>query len=72
MSVTTLVSLVAEGGEHGGNVMLQTFPAALIAAAVFFALAMVTYSYKNVANRHSAKAEQFARENGHDSHGAGH
>lgn len=71
MSVSTLVSLVAEGGE-GHNVMLETFPAAIIAAVVFFALAMVTFSYKNVANRHSAKAEKFARENGQDAHGAGH
>lgn len=71
MSVTPLVSLLAEGGEHG-NVMLETFPSAIIAAVIFFALAMVTYSYKNVANRHSAKAEKFARENGQDSHGSGH
>lgn len=71
MSVTTLVSVVASGGEHG-NVMLETFPAAIIAAVIFFALAMVTYSYKNVANRHAAKAEKFARENGADGHGAGH
>lgn len=67
MTITTLVQAVASEGEHG-NVMLETFPAGLIAAGIFFALAMVTLSYKNVANRHAAKAEQFAREHGHDAH----
>jgi hypothetical protein len=39
---------------------------------VFTALALVTLSYKNVANRHSAKAEAFAAKHGKDGHEAGH
>ena len=70
MFLSTIATLAAE--EHE-NVMLHTFPAGLIAATVFFALAMVTLSYKNVANRHKDKADRFAAENGGDhGHGAGH
>ncbi|WP_040165397.1 hypothetical protein [Microbacterium gorillae] len=72
MNISSLIVHAAEGAEHGGNVMLHTFPAALIAAVVFFALAMVTLSYRNVANRHAAKAEKFAAENGQHPHGNGH
>jgi hypothetical protein len=39
---------------------------------VFAFLGLVTLSYKNVANRHSAKAEAWAAKHGKDSHGAGH
>ncbi|MCD2497245.1 MULTISPECIES: hypothetical protein [Microbacterium] len=70
MSLSTLVVAAAE--EHAENVMLHTFPAALIAACVFFLLAMVTLSYRNVANRHAEKAAKFAHENPESGHGAGH
>jgi len=41
---------------------------ALIAVVVFAALGFVTWSFRDVANRHSHKAGKA----GHDSHGAGH
>ena len=43
---------------------------ALAAAAVFLMMGLVTFAYRDVANRHSHKAKKSA---GHDSgHGAGH
>jgi uncharacterized membrane protein len=39
----------------------------LIAAVVFVALAIVTWSYRNVANRHPQKSAKFAQT--HDVHG---
>jgi hypothetical protein len=39
---------------------------------LFALLALVTFSYRNVANRHSAKAEAWAEKHGKDGHGAGH
>lgn len=74
MALSNLIVLASEGGEHSTfDIMMQTLPAGVIAAAVFGLLALVTLSYKNVANRHSAKAEQFAKTHGqHDAHGAGH
>jgi hypothetical protein len=43
---------------------------AAIAAAIFIALAFVTYSYRDVANRHADKtANQNPDDHGHVSHG---
>jgi heme/copper-type cytochrome/quinol oxidase subunit 2 len=39
-----------------------------VAVAVFVVLAIVTWSYRDVANRHSQKVAK----GDHDSHGAGH
>lgn len=65
-ALTVLVQLVAETGEHG-NIMLETIIYPIIALLVFGALALVTFSYRDVANRHAAKAEAYAR-----AHGKGH
>lgn len=43
----------------------------MIALAVFALLALVTFSYRDVANRHSAKAEAYARSHGAAHHGTG-
>ncbi len=70
-----LATLVAAAGaeEHHGNIMLETIWMPIIALAVFGVLALVTFSYRNVANRHSAKAEAYARAHGaaQSEHGAG-
>jgi hypothetical protein len=49
------------------------FPAwiiGVIGLVLFTALALVTFSFRDVANRHSEKAEQYAREHGgeHSTH----
>ncbi|MGO4678599.1 hypothetical protein [Microbacterium sp. 2MCAF23] len=70
--VAQLVQAAAETPEHHGNVALETLPFGLIAAGVFALLGLVALSYRNVANRHSRKAEAWAAEHGHEGHGAGH
>lgn len=69
MNLVTQLALAAAENEHGGNVMAQTAIFGVIAAVAFAALALVTLSYRNVANRHSAKAEAYAERRGKDGHG---
>ncbi|MFE7845005.1 hypothetical protein ACFUTX_07400 [Microbacterium sp. NPDC057407] len=67
MTIATIVALAAEESEHG-NVALETVGYGLVAVAVFTALALVTASYRNVANRHANKAEAYARAHADDVH----
>ena len=69
MNLIAQAAVIAAEAEHHENVMLETLIFGGIAAVAFAALALVTFSYKNVANRHSDKAEAWAARNGH---GAGH
>ena len=57
MTLATIIALAAEESEHHGNVALETVGYGITAIVVFAALALVTLSYRNVANRHSQKAE---------------
>lgn len=55
----------AAGGAHELNPLW--FPAPLFGVVmfvIFAALAAVTFSFRDVANRHSEKAEAYAREHG--------
>ncbi|MDT0157433.1 hypothetical protein Q9R19_07345 [Microbacterium sp. ARD32] len=65
--VAQIAMAAAETESH--NVMGQTVIFGIIAALIFTALALITLSYRNVANRHSAKAEAFAQKHGEDGHG---
>jgi hypothetical protein len=72
--MTTLASLIAfaaEETEHG-NVMLETIVFPIIAISAFTFLALVTLSYRNVANRHSAKADAYAKAHADDIQQQGH
>ena len=71
MTLATLLALAAEEAEHG-NVALETVGYGIVAIVAFGALAMVTLSYRNVANRHSAKAEAYAKAHANDVQHAGH
>jgi heme/copper-type cytochrome/quinol oxidase subunit 2 len=62
-TAATLIALAAEGAEHHGNVQAQTVGYGVVALVAFIALALVTWSYRNVANRHAHKAEAYARKN---------
>mgnify|MGYP001333986794 CR=1 FL=1 len=67
MSVLTTAVLTAE--EHGHVVNELWFPASLFGVVVFVlfaALALVTFSFRDVANRHAEKAAAYAREHGED------
>ena len=69
MTIATIIALATETAEHHGNVQGETFVFGAIAMVVFLALGFVTLSYRNVANRHSAKAEAYAKKHGKDGHG---
>ena len=69
MHLATLIAAAAGTEEQAGNPALETFWIALIALAVFALLALVTFTYRDVANRHSAKAEAYARAHAGASHG---
>ena len=71
MTIATIVALAAEA-EHHGNVALETVWYGIVAICVFAALAVVTLSYRNVANRHSHKAEAYARAHANDVQHVGH
>ncbi len=65
--MTIIATLLTETEELAPLI----FPApvfALIAVVVFAALGFVTWSFRDVANRHSNKTSKA----GNDSHGAGH
>lgn len=60
------IAQIAAAAEHHGNVALETLIFGVVAAVIFAALGLVTFSYKNVANRHAHKAEVWAARNGHE------
>ncbi|MEZ3160826.1 hypothetical protein AB1K54_09815 [Microbacterium sp. BWT-B31] len=72
MTLASLVALAAEESEHHGNVAFETVGFGITALLVFTALALVSVSYRNVANRHSHKAEAYARAHANDVQQAGH
>ncbi|WP_341999202.1 hypothetical protein MRBLWH7_000706 [Microbacterium sp. LWH7-1.2] len=72
MTLVTIIALAAEESEHHGNVALETVGYGITAIVVFAALAIVTLSYRNVANRHAHKAEAYARAHANDVQRAGH
>ncbi|WP_053352959.1 MULTISPECIES: hypothetical protein [Leucobacter] len=69
MSLLATIAVAAEEGHHVVNEL--PFPAivyGIIAFAIFTVFAGVVFSFRDVANRHAAKAEAYAREHGSDSH----
>ncbi|MCE7483074.1 MULTISPECIES: hypothetical protein [Microbacterium] len=72
MNLVAQIAMAAAETEHTGNVAMDTLIFGAIAAGLFALLGLVTFSYRNVANRHSAKAEAWAEKHGKDGHGAGH
>jgi hypothetical protein len=72
MTLATILVLAAEETEHSGNVALETIGYGITALAIFGALALVTVSYRNVANRHSRKADAYAKAHANDVQQAGH
>lgn len=71
MTLATITAFASEEVEHG-NVALETVGYGIVAIIVFAALALVTVSYRNVANRHSHKAEAYAKAHAGDVERAGH
>lgn len=71
MTLATILALAAEETESG-NVALETVWYGIVALAVFAGLALVTLSYRNVANRHAHKAEAYAKAHADDVQHVGH
>lgn len=64
MFLHALVAQTSEGGAHELNPIW--FPAPVFGLIMLVLLAtflLITLSYRDVANRHSEKAERFAKEN---------
>lgn len=72
MTLATILVFAAAESENHGNVALETVGYGITALAIFGTLALVTVSYRNVANRHSRKAEAYARAHANDVQRAGH
>ncbi|MGB4135888.1 MAG: hypothetical protein WA971_04955 [Microbacterium sp.] len=72
MNLVAQLVVAAAETEHHGNIAAETVIYGIIAAVIFALLALVTLSYKNVANRHEAKARAYAERHGKDGHKAGH
>ncbi|GAA3209751.1 hypothetical protein [Microbacterium terregens] len=72
MTIASLLVLAAAEAEHTGNVALETVIFGIISIVAFGTLAMVTLSYRNVANRHAHKAEAYAAAHANDVQQAGH
>jgi len=71
MTLATLIATAAEESGHS-NVMLETIMFPIIAICAFAFLALVTFSYRNVANRHAHKAEAYAKAHENDVRQGGH
>lgn len=68
MSVLATIAVAAEEGHHELNELWMPAPLfGVVMLVLFIALAIVTYSFRDVANRHAEKAEAYAREHGSDS-----
>ncbi|TAJ46713.1 MAG: hypothetical protein EPO52_14260 [Herbiconiux sp.] len=65
--MSVLVSVLAVAVDHPNELPFPPIVFGLIAAVVFVALGLVTWSYRDVANRHPHKSARFAAT--HDVHG---
>lgn len=50
--------LLSEAEEHAAITIWDTYPYALVAMGIFVLLAFVTWSYRDVANRHDHKSDK--------------
>lgn len=66
----SLVTAVLAETVHARELPMEPFLYGLIALAVFLVLGIVTYSYRDVANRHRHKSEAYAARHGGDDHAA--
>lgn len=69
MSLLATIAVASEAGSHVVNEL--PFPApffGLITLSIFVVLGVVTFSFRDVANRHAAKAEAYARDHGAAQH----
>ena len=63
-----LSTLLVETEEELAPLIAEPWVFAVIAAAVFIALAVVSWSYRDVAHRHNDKTSSDAQGHGHAQH----
>lgn len=69
MSILATIALASEEGHHIVNELLFPAPVfGVITFTIFMVLGLVMFSFRDVANRHSEKAEAYAREHGNNQH----
>ncbi|GAA1952418.1 hypothetical protein [Agromyces allii] len=66
---TALTGILTSESVHAVELPMATWAYGLVALIIFALLAFVTASYRDVANRHRAKAEAYAARHGGDEHG---
>lgn len=64
MSVFATIAVAAEEAHQLNELWMPAPLFGVVFLALMTALAGVTYSFRDVANRHSEKAEAYAREHG--------
>ncbi|GAA1520757.1 hypothetical protein BJ978_002681 [Agromyces terreus] len=71
LSSTVLTGILASESVNARELPIDSWVYGLITLCIFAVLAFVTASYRDVANRHRAKAEAFAARHGadHGEHG---
>ena len=69
LATAVLTSTLVTETEFARELPMESFMYGVIALVVFFALGAVTYSYRDVANRHRRKAEAWAARHGGEQHG---
>ena len=71
MTLATITALAAAETEHHVG-LFDNVGYGIVALVVFLLLGLVTVSFRNVANRHSPKAEAYARTHADELTRAGH
>ena len=65
MSFAATIAAASEGASHVVNELPIPAPFyGIIVLSIFVVLGAVTFAFRDVANRHSAKAEAYARDHG--------
>lgn len=64
MSVFTSIAFASEGAEVVNELPFPPYVFGIAVMVLFIVLALITYSFRDVANRHQEKAEAYAREHG--------
>ena len=65
MSFAATIAAASEGASHVVNELPIPAPFyGVIVLSIFVVLGVVTFTFRDVANRHSGKAEAYAREHG--------
>lgn len=68
MSTIATIAVAAEAGHQINEIWMPAPLFGVVMFVLFTALAIVTFSFRDVANRHAEKAEAYAREHGAPQH----